>query len=72
MLQKKLPVFLLFQNNCRMMDIIARNISSLVSGLVMASSAAVVNIVSLFNLSACFSSINFLLKFSVMNVSRKV
>lgn len=72
MLQKKLPVFLLFQNNFRMMDIIARNISSLVSGLVMASSAAVVNIVSLFNLSACFSSINFLLKFSVMNVSRKV
>lgn len=72
MLQKKLPVFLLFQSNFRMMDIIARNISSLVSGLVMASSAAVVNIVSLFNLSACFNSVNFLLKFSMMNVSRKV
>lgn len=40
--------------------------------LVMASSAAVVNLVSLFNLSACFSSVNFLVKFSVVNMSRKV
>lgn len=40
--------------------------------LVMASSAAVVNLVNLFNLPVCFNSINFLVKFSVMNVSRKV
>lgn len=39
--------------------------------LVMASSAVVVDLVSLFNLSACFSLINFLVKFSVVNVSRK-
>lgn len=39
--------------------------------LVMASSAAVVNLVSLFNLPACFTLINFPIKFSVANVSRK-
>lgn len=39
--------------------------------LVMVSSAGVVNLVSLFNLSAYFSLINFLVKFSVVNVSRK-
>lgn len=42
-----------------------------VFSLVMAPSAVVVNLVSLFDLSDCFCSTNFLVKFSVVNVSRK-
>lgn len=63
MLQKK-TTSVLFQNNFRMMDIIARNISSLVSSvLVMASSAAVVNLVSLLIYLRASVQLIFLLSF---------